>query len=56
MAGVAAFFAKFLDLPHAAGVPAGSLVGPPEHARNYNADPAAYPSKVTAFLDRGLPK
>jgi uncharacterized protein len=26
------------------------------HARNYNADPAAYLSRVTAFLDRGLAK
>jgi uncharacterized protein len=32
------------------------MAGGLEHARNYNADPAAYLAKVTAFFDRGLAK
>ena len=32
------------------------MAGGLEHARNYNADPAAYLAKVTGFFDRGLAK
>ena len=41
-----------------AALPSAELwvAGGAEHARNYNADPAAYLARVTAFFDRWLAK